>query len=308
MAATQLSFEGHLATVAADGAVTLPKEVERIYVPPIKCQGIKTKLVPFILSSVRWNGTGRWIEPFIGSGVVLFNVAPPRAYITDTNEHIIRLYRDIASGALTPTMVRTFLRREGARLAQGGEMHYYDVRERFNAQPSSLDFLFLNRACFNGLIRFNRKGKFNVPFCRKPDRFAQAYVTKITNQVGNIARLMQGRDWTFEVADWQSTLDIVRANDFVYADPPYYGRHTDYYNAWSEDEAETLFQRLRDLPAGFALSTWKQNRYRSNPQLAEDMAGLTIKTKSHFYHVGATEELRNEMEEALVIRNGFVAD
>lgn len=295
-------------TIAASETVTLPKRIERVSVPPIKCQGIKTKLVPFILSSIKWDGAGRWIEPFIGSGVVLVNVAPPHAYLTDTNEHIIHLYRDIASGSLTPATVRAFLRREGAWLSQRGETHYYEVRERFNAQPSSLDFLFLNRACFNGVIRFNRKGKFNVPFCRKPDRFSQAYITKIANQVGNIARLMRGRDWVFEVADWQTTLDTVRDNDFVYADPPYYGRHTDYYNTWGKDEADSLFERLRNLPAGFALSTWKQNKYRSNPQLEGDMPGTTIKTKGHFYHVGAMEELRNAIEEALVIRDGFVVE
>ena len=308
MAATQLSFAERLTTIVADEPVTLPKEAERVYIPPIKCQGIKSKLVPFLLSSIKWDGAGRWVEPFIGSGVVLFNVAPQRAYVADTNEHIIRLYHDIASGALTPARVKTFLEYEGALLQAGGAEHFYAVRERFNAHHASLDFLFLNRSCFNGVMRFNSKGKFNVPFCRKPDRFAQAYVTKITNQVANIARLMAGRDWQFEVADWRTTLDGVGADDFVYADPPYYGRHTEYFTAWGENDAHELLTRLRALPAGFALSTWKQNKYRSNPHLEGDMAGLTIKTKTHFYHVGATEELRNEMEEALVIRDGFVAE
>lgn len=307
MATTQLSFEECLKSMPSSGAMTLPKGVLRVNVPPIKCQGIKTKLVPFILSSIKWSGAGRWVEPFVGSGVVLFNVAPARAYVTDTNEHIIRLYRDIASSTLTPEKVRAFLAREGVRLSESGGTYYYEVRERFNARPSSLDFLFLNRSCFNGVIRFNRKGKFNVPFCRKPDRFAQAYVTKITNQVGNIARLMRGREWVFDVTDWRSTLDAVQADDFVYADPPYYGRHTDYYNAWGEDDADNLFKRLRGLPAGFALSTWKENKYRSNPQLEGDMSGVTIRTINHFYHVGPKEELRNMMEEALVIRDGFAA-
>ncbi len=47
--------------------------------PPIKSQGIKTKLAPFILGSIRWDGKGKWIEPFVGSGAVLFNAAPERA-------------------------------------------------------------------------------------------------------------------------------------------------------------------------------------------------------------------------------------
>ena len=48
----------------------LPSAVGKVRVPPIKSQGIKTKLVPFIMSSVRWSGSGRWIEPFVGSAVV----------------------------------------------------------------------------------------------------------------------------------------------------------------------------------------------------------------------------------------------
>jgi DNA adenine methylase len=287
--------------------VTLPKQVSRVCVPPVKCQGIKTKLVPFILSSLVWNGTGRWVEPFVGSGVVLFSLAPPRAYVTDTNVHIIRLYREIATGDLTPELVREHLDRAGRILAQRSDEYYYEVRDRFNSNPSSLDFLFLNRSCFNGVIRFNKRGQFNVPFGRKPNRFRRAYITKIVNQVSHVQRLIRGRDWTFEVADWRDTLDRVGPHDFVYADPPYIGRHTDYYNQWAEADATELLQRLRTLPTGFALSTWKENKYRRSPYMASLPDDVTVKTTKHFYHVGPTENLRAEMEEALVIRNGFVA-
>ena len=66
----------------------LPKHIDRVVVPPIKCQGIKTKLVDFIASTIKWNGNGRWIEPFVGSGVVLFNIQPEKALASDTNKHI----------------------------------------------------------------------------------------------------------------------------------------------------------------------------------------------------------------------------
>lgn len=287
--------------------VTLPKEVRHVYVPPIKCQGIKTKLVQFILSSVRWNGQGRWVEPFVGSGVVVFNLTPPRAYLTDTNIHIVHFYRDIAAGILTPESVREHLQREGRMLARKGAEHYYEVRERFNSKPSSLDFLFLNRSCFNGIIRFNSRGKFNVPFGHKPDRFRSAYVTKIVNQVAHVQQVMEGRDWRFEVANWRETLNLVRPDDFVYADPPYIGRHTDYYSDWTKEDAEDLLERLQGLEAGFALSTWKENRYRRNPYLASLPSDVVVKTTRHFYHVGPTEDRRGEMEEALVIRRESAA-
>ena len=77
----------------------------------------------------------------------------------------------IASGKITSGLVKDYLMEQGARLRRKGEEVYYQIREEFNREPNSLAFLFLNRACFNGVMRFNRKGKFNVPFCRKPERF-----------------------------------------------------------------------------------------------------------------------------------------
>ncbi|MGL4424069.1 MAG: Dam family site-specific DNA-(adenine-N6)-methyltransferase, partial [Gemmataceae bacterium] len=152
-------------------------------VPPIKCQGIKTKIVQAIKSLQPKVANGRWIEPFCGSCVVPLNVRPERALLCDSNEHIIRFYSDLQSGLVTSGVVRHYLEEQGANLKRGGEDVFYEIRDQFNANPNSLAFLFLNRACFNGVMRFNRKGRFNVPFCRKPERFSKAYITKITNQV-----------------------------------------------------------------------------------------------------------------------------
>jgi len=278
--------------------------VERIKVPPIKCQGIKTKLVRFIKDSINWTGDGRWIEPFVGSGVVVLNIAPQRALLADINVHVIRVYNDISIGQLTPDSVRSYLETHGQLLSKFGDQYYYEARERFNSKPNSHDFIFLNRCCFNGMIRFNAKGAFNVPFGKKPDRFRPAYITKIVNQVAYLASIVRNNEWTFKDTDWRKTLEQARKEDFVYADPPYIGRHTDYYNEWSEKDAIDLFECLKSLPCGFALSTWSYNRYRSNPLLPSDES-VSIKTFNHFYHVGPTEDLRNPMVEALVIRRGF---
>ncbi len=275
-----------------------------IKVPPIKCQGIKTKLVRFIMDSIHYSGNGRWIEPFVGSGVVMLNVAPQRALLTDINVHVIRFYNDISSGQVSPNSVRDFLNKHGHILSKMGESYYYEVRERFNSNPNSHDFLFLNRCCFNGVIRFNSKGKFNVPFGKKTDRFRPAYITKIVNQVAYLAFLIRNSDWIFKEADWRETLKQAHEEDFIYADPPYIGRHTDYYNKWTEKDATELFDALKSLPCGFALSTWSKNRYRVNPYLPSDNS-IVVKTYNHFYHVGPTESLRNPMEEALVIKKGF---
>lgn len=285
----------------------LPREINHILVPPIKCQGIKTKLVPFIAANICWDGRGRWIEPFLGSGVVAFNVQPERALLNDSNPHIITLYERIFTGKITPRKVREHLTREGAELLAKGEEHYYFIRERFNRAGDPLDFLFLNRSCFNGVMRFNRKGQFNTPFCRKPDRFRRALVTKIANQVADIARVMHNKQWEFRIGDWRECLQNVRQNDFVYLDPPYIGRHTDYFDAWSEQDAIDLANVTQALPSGYALSMWKENKYRVNDHVGAYWSNAVHRTIKHFYHVGSTEHLRNEMEEVLVIREGYEA-
>jgi DNA adenine methylase len=88
---------------------TLPYAITHVGTPPIKCQGIKTKLVPFILASLRWNGEGgRWIEPFIGSGIVALNLVPQRALLADTNKHIIGFYQAIQRGEMSRESARVF--------------------------------------------------------------------------------------------------------------------------------------------------------------------------------------------------------
>jgi DNA adenine methylase len=205
---------------------------------------------------------------------------------------------------LSPSSARDFLEREGRTLSQVGEPYYYEVRDRFNSHPTSHDFLFLNRCDFNGVIRFNSKGQFNVPFGKKPNRFSPSYITKIVNQVAYANSLIRNNEWIFREADWRETLGQAQKEDFVYADPPYIGRHTDYYNKWTENDALELFDSLKSLQCGFALSTWSRNRYRANPYLPSDDS-VEIRTFNHFYHVGPTESLRNPMVEALVIKKGF---
>ncbi|MFN8490410.1 MAG: Dam family site-specific DNA-(adenine-N6)-methyltransferase [Caldilineaceae bacterium] len=275
---------------------------ERLLVPPMKCQGIKTKLVPEIKELVASTEYTRWIEPFCGSCVVALNLQPKKARLSDTNLHIIQLYKDIQNRTLTPANVKEFLTENGERLSQQGEDYYYQVRERFNHAPNSFDFLFLNRACFNGVMRFNRHGHFNVPFCHKTDRFAPAYITKIVNQVRSIATVIHVSDWEFIAADFRDTLRQVNGDDLIYTDPPYAGRHVDYFNSWSETDEDALVNLLQNLPGKFVFSTWHSNQFRRNPLIDKNWTtnGYHLFTKEHYYHVGSHEDLRHPMLEALI--------
>ncbi|QFY44890.1 Dam family site-specific DNA-(adenine-N6)-methyltransferase [Candidatus Methylospira mobilis] len=274
-------------------------------VPPIKSQGIKTRLASWIRSMVPRDFSGTWIEPFMGTGVVAFNVAPRRAILCDSNPHLVNFYAGIASGEITPESVKAYLVREGEALLSRGEGHYYFVRDRFNAEHAPLDFLFVNRAGFNGMIRFNRKGGFNIPFCRKPQRFAQAYITKITNQVGWVRQIIRAGEYTFKCQDFRRTLAEASSSDMVYCDPPYIDRHVDYYNGWGDADERALFDKLSGFNGRFILSTWHHNDYRENEYVQSLWSKHNVLTREHFYHVGGKEKNRNPVVEALV--TNFVA-
>lgn len=273
---------------------------EKVFVPPIKIQGIKTKIVPMIKENVVLDRDTVWVEPFMGSGVVGFNVAPSAAVFADLNPHIISFYNSIKNGTITSRIVRQFLEEQGRLLSEKDDEYYYEVRDRFNSKHDPLDFLFLNRSCFNGMIRFNKDHQFNVPYGHKPERFAKAYITKIVNQVIHIEQLLKVNDWTFVCRDYLEAIAQAPKKSFIYCDPPYIGRHVDYYDSWDEQAETSLRDVLVSSNASFMLSTWDHNDYRTNEYIDTVWSFCHKITKEHFYHIGAREENRNPMVEALL--------
>lgn len=272
----------------------------KIYVPPIKIQGIKTKLVPIIKSNVEIDANTTWVEPFMGSGVVGFNVAPRNAIFSDTNPYTIDFYNKLKSKEITSHKVREFLENEGRKLSEGDDKYYYEVRNRFNKNHNSLDFLFLNRSCFNGMIRFNRKGEFNVPYGHKNNRFSKAYITKIVNQIKYVEEMLQKNNWQFICQSFEETIENAPKNSFIYCDPPYIGRHVDYYDSWCEEDESKLKSVLSKSNNRFMLSTWDYNEYRKNEYLDKIWNNCNKINVEHFYHIGAKEKNRNSMIEALL--------
>lgn len=273
---------------------------DRVYIPPIKTQGIKTKIVPLIKNNVFLPEKSIWIEPFMGSGVVGFNVAPADAIFADINPHIIKFYNQIKEGKITSHYVRRFLEKEGKLLAENDDAYYYEVRERFNKEHDPLDFLFLNRSCFNGMIRFNKDYKFNVPYGHKRQRFSKAYITKIANQVAHVEELLKKNNWSFLCQSFEQSIKMAGDHSFIYCDPPYIGRHVDYYDSWSEEAEMSLCKALSASNAKFMLSTWDHNDYRENEYIEKVWCFCNKITQEHFYHVGAKETNRNPMTEALL--------
>lgn len=278
-----------------------------VIIPPIKSQGIKTKLVPWINDLIYRSGeklSGNWIEPFFGTGVVGLNSPLKGKHIVgDTNPHIINFYKGIQDGSIDEYKMRSFLEREGRILSladSDGYAYYKEVRDRFNREHSPYDFIFLSRAGFNGMMRFNRKGEWNIPFCKKPNRFSPSYITKICNQIANARRIIQRGNWDFLNTSFDQTIKYANEGDLIYCDPPYYGRYVDYYNGWTEEDEEKLYYSLCNTKAKFILSTWHHNEFRENEMIGKLWGHFNVITKEHFYHGGGHIENRHAMTEALV--------
>lgn len=275
-------------------------------VTPIKIQGKKTKLVPNIIENIKLNNNTIWIEPFLGSGEVLFNVNPSKAVVSDNNRLIIDFYQKIQKKEITSELVRCFLEEHGRKLQEIGEEYYYKMRDTFNKTLDPLYFLFLNRSCFNGMIRFNSKNEFNVPFCKKENRFAKAYITKIVNQVKKIEEIIlsHGNNWEFICCDWKETFNKYKNNKnaFFYFDPPYINRYSDYFNKWEEKENDDFFTTIKKNKINFILSNWYSNSYRNNEVIINTFENdkYDILKIDHFYHVGGKQTNRNSIVECLI--------
>ena len=102
----------------------------------------------------------RYYEPFVGGGSVLYRVGPEEAVVGDSCKPLIDLWEAVKT---VPDRLASEYRSLWESLQKDNDF-YYRVRERFNAYQEPWDFLFLTRTCMNGLIRFNREGKFNTSF------------------------------------------------------------------------------------------------------------------------------------------------
>lgn len=290
-------------------------------VPPIKSNGIKTKLVPWIIDTVmKCPDFETWTEPFMGTGCVVFNVvasgkfpALKKAVCADINPHLIELYRNIQNGDLNPDNLREYLEVEGENLREYGQETYTEIRNRFNTYNKidgigigrSLDFIFLSRSCFNGLMRFNSKGCFNVPFCKKPERFSKAYITKICNQVRKVSSVINesGVEFEFICQDFRKTVsDADAGTTMIYCDPPYYSRSRDYYNGWNEENEQSLSELLINSSCRFVVSTWKGNEFRKNEALDKywNDESFNYLENEHFYFSGGKIENRHPVTECLI--------
>lgn len=274
--------------------------------PPIKCQGRKSSLILKIKEIVDKFEYERFVEPFCGSCAVAFNLRPSKALLCDVNTHIIDFYKQLQTGNINADIVAEYLWGEGDNLKNKPD-YYYQVRERFNSAKTgidkSLDFLFLTRSAFNGLMRFNKSGQFNSPFCKIVNRLNINMIHKICNEIENTNKLFLTSDITFKVADFRSTLDETTEGDLVYADPPYLGRNITYFEGWNDTDENDLADTLYKRRIPFILSTWLEDPRKANENIAKYWMRDDFEkcvAIDHFYKVGPKVSNRFKVVEGLI--------
>lgn len=207
--------------------------------PFLKWAGGKRWIAKSIASLLRTN-SGTYFEPFAGSAAVFFALAPRKAVLSDINPELIAAFSALRN---SPEKLGSYLRRLRICLPTFKVM-------RSQIPKSTLErgarLVYLNRTAFNGLYRVNRLGQFNVPFGCKAETtlFEQELLARC-------ARILRGA--TLVARDFQTALAEVRANDCVFADPPYtvthnencFRRYNERYFSWKDQVA--LSSRLHAL-------------------------------------------------------------
>lgn len=191
-----------------------PVESNQILLPPpfLKWAGGKRWLSKRIVELVT-PLSGKYIEPFLGSGAVFFALRPAQALLSDLNFDLINAYKAIQSD---PEKVSVLLI-EHQRLHS--KEYYYRMRDykpRCEYRMAAR-FIYLNRTCWNGLYRVNRSGKFNVPIGTKSS------VVMPTDNWAAVSSLLESVQLT--CGDFEDSIEGAKAGDLVFADPPYTVKH-----------------------------------------------------------------------------------
>lgn len=226
--------------------------------PFLKWAGGKTQLIQEIRTNLPRqikSNKFTYIEPFVGSGAILFwmiNEFPnlKNAVINDINTDLINTYRTIASNPKELISILNTLQGEYHSLVNYQEKkkeYYYEKRKLFNYRQMEQSgqaalFIFLNRTCFNGLYRVNRKNEFNVPMgsYKQPTICNEENLMSVHNALQKV-EILSG--------DFEETANHTNSKTFFYFDPPYKPlSETSSFNSYAKDEFNDNEQvRLRDF-------------------------------------------------------------
>ena len=232
--------------------------------PMIKYRGGKSKEISHFISNMPEN-YNRYIEPFFGGGALYFYLEPQNAIINDVNTRLYSFYKQmkekypIARGQLDEIQIiyeRNQKEYEAIkkqhpeeRVENKNEALYYKMRDMFNHKIKceyldSVVYFFINKTAYSGMIRYNAKGEYNVPFGRYKN-----FNTKLITEE-HYELLKRTKIYNY---DYSEIFNMAGNDDFIFLDPPYdcvfsdYGNET-YRDGFGEDEHRRLANDFANLP------------------------------------------------------------
>ena len=212
----------------------------------MKYRGGKSKEIPNIERHIpRYKG--RYIEPFFGGGALFFHLEPKRAVINDINSKLMAFYSGVKSNYsnLRKELVEIEqiyvsnrqqfddLKRQtpNERVEDKNEELYYQIRDMFNElsekkYSDALLYFFINKTAYSGMIRYNSKGEFNVPF----GRYTHLNTALVTKQHSDLLANTEIYN-----TDYKNVFGLAVSDDFMFLDPPYDCIFSDYGNEEYKD-------------------------------------------------------------------------
>ena len=242
----------------------------------------------------------RLIEPFTGSAAVFLNTSYDEYLLADTNPDLIELYKTLVSDG------EEFIRYCGAIFspANNTEGRYYEFREEFNStgdvRRKAALFLYLNRHCYNGLCRYNKKGRFNTPFGLYkqpafPAREMRHFITAAAKA-------------TFLNAGFGESMQLAGRGDVVYCDPPYAplsktAYFTDYHvDGFNWEDQVKLVNTAADLAGRGVQVVISNHKTREVCKLYSE-AGARIESFKVQRHISCNGSNRQKADEILAVFN-----
>lgn len=186
-----------------------------------------------------------YYEPFIGGGAVLFELQPEKATINDINISLINVYRQVKDN--TEEFIE-LVNKLDSEMWEDGKEYYLNIREKYNDKllKNEYDlelaalFTFMNKHCFNGLYRVNKKGLFNVPYNKSRRTSIEEEAVRETAKFLKTVNILEG--------DFEEACKDAKKGDFIFFDSPYAPLNPTSFEAYTKEGFDVeSHKRLAEL-------------------------------------------------------------